>query len=252
MQTPADDSYAKGMVCYTGSASEATPTLDLWQYRLFRKYLGSRILEMGAGDGRITRQVIAGSSFDELIAAEPSDHFFALLCQKTAPAPRVSLVQATTAELLARYRGYFDSVFSVHVLEHIEKDSESLAEQLKLVCSGGAVIVLVPALQSLYSDLDRNIGHFRRYDKSRFRSLAAELPDCHIEALFYNNLIGVPGSFYFSKLRKIHYQDSIAKRENFARIYTFFSERVIPIIDAIESRIPVPLGLNLTCVLRKH
>jgi hypothetical protein len=34
---------------------------------------------------------------------------------------------------------------------------------------------LVPALQALYSNLDRNIGHYRRYDKAMVRRLIAGL-----------------------------------------------------------------------------
>jgi hypothetical protein len=52
---------------------------------------------------------------------------------------------------------------------------------------------LVPALQALYSNLDCNIGHYRRYDKAMVRRLIVGL-GVRVEKLQYNNLLGVLAS----------------------------------------------------------
>lgn len=245
------DVYAKGMICYGEAEAEATPTYDRWQYGLFKQFLSRKILEVGAGAGRMTGLLLQDDNFDELVAAEPSEHFFRLLSEKLPDSKKVKLLQATTTDLLSEYRGYFDTSFSTHVMEHIEDDRQFLSEQLELLRPGGKVIVLVPALQFLYSELDRNIGHFRRYDKSRMRGLARDLKNCRIQSMFYSNALGVFGSLYFSKIRKINYQGSDSNRKSFFRLYRFFSEHVVPVVSAVESRIPVPFGLNLTTVFEK-
>src|ERR1035441_10729379 len=51
---PSKDEYASGMVHFSESEFELTPTLDRWQFELLKPYLGRKILEVGAGAGRIT------------------------------------------------------------------------------------------------------------------------------------------------------------------------------------------------------
>ena len=112
------------------------------------------------------------------------------------------------------------------------------------------MIVMVPAMPFLFSELDRNIGHYRRYNKGMIRTLVRGLP-VEIRHMAYNNLLGVAGSLYFSKFRKINYQNNDAARSRFYGVYRFFSEYVVPGIRVFERFVPVPIGLNLTIVLRK-
>src|SRR5260370_1077143 len=113
---------------------------------------------------------------DELLAIEPSPHFCSLLQNRAGNLPKTTLIQAETAELLPKYTSHFDSVYSVHVMEHIANDRQFLEEMLALTRSGGNVIILVPALPFLFSELDRNIGHYRRYNKKMVRALIRGLP----------------------------------------------------------------------------
>src|SRR5262249_41153390 len=57
---------------------------------------------------------------------------------------------------------------------------------------GGALVVLAPAHQWLFSPFDQAIGHYRRYTKS---SLAAVIPPClRQETLFYVDSAGLLAS----------------------------------------------------------
>lgn len=247
---PAKDDYASGMIHWSESEFDLTPTLDRWQFELLQPYLGRKILEVGAGAGRITALLAAAGCYDELIAIEPSPHFFSLLRSRAGSLPRTILMQAETANLLPEYGAYFDSVHSVHVMEHIEHDREFLEQMLALTRPGGSVIILVPALPFLFSELDRNIGHYRRYNKRMVRALVRGLP-VEIGHLAYNNFLGVLGSLCFSKFGKINYQKDDDARKKFFGVYSFFSEYVVPGIRMVEKVVPVPVGLNLTIVLRK-
>lgn len=248
---PLDDDYALGMVHWSDAALELTPALDRWQVELFQNYLGRRILEVGAGAGRITAIVAEAGRHEELVAIEPSPHFFGLLEKCAGSLPKTTLMRVETGTLLPAYAEHFDSVYSVHVMEHIEDDRRFLEQMLPLTRPGGSVIILVPALQFLFSQLDRNIGHYRRYNKKMIRVLVRGLP-VQIEKLAYNNFLGVPGSLYFSKIRKVNYQKDDAARRTFFGLYGFFSKYVVPCARVIEKALPVPLGLNLTVVLRKQ
>lgn len=244
------DRYAKGMA---DNAQVEMPTLkyDQFQYGLFKKYLGPKVLEVGAGAGRITQLAVKDSRIQELMVTEPSDHFFPSLKKQFGQCSNVKLMQSEVNSLGDKYLNYFDSVFSVCVMEHIEDDRKFLAESLNRLKPGGRLIISVPAFQFLYSQLDRNIGHFRRYDKAMIRK-ATEGLGVTIESLQYSNLIGFFGSLYFSKIKKINYQGNESSKKNFAKIYHIFSEYFIPMTAVIESVMGVPFGLNLTVVLTKN
>ena len=56
----------------------------------------------------------------------------------------------------------------LHVLEHIEDDKNELNEVFKKLKSNGVLIIMVPQHQSLYSNFDKYVGHFRRYEMEFF------------------------------------------------------------------------------------
>jgi hypothetical protein len=62
------------------------------------------------------------------------------------------------------------------VLEHIEDDSEFLADLSAKTAPGTILIMTVPALNGLWSSWDVALGHYRRYDKRMIRQLFAQLP----------------------------------------------------------------------------
>jgi SAM-dependent methyltransferase len=246
---PPQDPYAAGMAQWSESDA-TTPSLDQWQFSLLRPHLGRKLLEIGAGVGRITALVAGANGHDELLATEPSPRFFSILQHRVAQLPKTAVMEKTAESLLPQYAAHFDSVYSVHVMEHIEHDRPFLESMLELTRPGGNIIILVPAMPFLFSELDANIGHYRRYNKRMIHSLIQGLP-VEIRHIAYNNFLGVLGSLYFSKFRKINYQKDETAQKQFFGIYHFFSEYVVPCIRVVERIVPVPVGLNLTVVLRK-
>jgi SAM-dependent methyltransferase len=243
------DQYAKGMVASGEEHFDLTPELDRFQYRMVKPHLGRNILEVGAGPGRIARLLLRdGIEFDRYVISEPSDHFFAQLQGRVGAMPKVQLSQAETGGLIPL--GPFDSIFSVHVLEHVENDRQFLADCYLMLEPGGRLITLVPALQFLYSDLDRSIGHYRRYDKKMVRALVKG-SGFRIQKLYYTNFIAVFASLIFLKLGKLDYQKDSASKSRFVQLEKIYSRYFIPMIDLMERYIPVPVGLNLTFVLEK-
>tara|TARA_B100000029_G_scaffold511063_1_gene604068 strand:- start:911 stop:1645 length:735 start_codon:yes stop_codon:yes gene_type:complete len=58
-----------------------------------------------------------------------------------------------------------DGVFSSNVMEHIEDDLEVLRNIKKYMKTGSKLVLYLPAFPILYSDLDKAVGHYRRYTK---------------------------------------------------------------------------------------
>lgn len=243
------DIYTKGMGEFEEREYDATDKLTLFEHSLFGKELGTNVLEVGAGWGRLTSLVHRKDSPAEYVAIEPSPVLFAKMKSRLSGLPGLDLKSCEVGDLKAEFSGHFDSVFSVHVMEHVEDDRRFVEDSLALLKPGGKLIVLVPALQFLYSDLDKNIGHFRRYDKAMIRTLFSGL-DVRMDKLFYSNFLGVLASLYFLKFKKLEYQ-SEGKKQEFTFLVKIYDRYVIPIIAAMERLLPIPVGLNLTVIVTK-
>jgi SAM-dependent methyltransferase len=85
----------------------------------------------------------------------------------------------------------FDFIFSSNVLEHIENDILIL-EEMKSVLepTRGILVLYVPAHQWLFSDLDRSVGHFRRYSKKSL-SNKIEASGMKVLELHYADSLGL-------------------------------------------------------------
>ena len=92
-------------------------------------------------------------------------------CLEIDPRQRAVLEQrgfhcyARLSDIQTRY----DIIYTSNVLEHIEDDVAALRDLRALLKDGGALIVYVPAFQCLYSHLDADVGHYRRYGKRELR-----------------------------------------------------------------------------------
>ena len=247
-----EDHYAKGMVEAGDEHFDLTPELDLFQYKMIRPYLGKNILEVGAGPGRIARLLLQDKtlSYDQFVVCEPSDHFFEPLNRRVGSLGNARLVQGETSDLVGSHEQVFDTVFSVHVLEHVEDDRQFILDCYQMLKVGGKLVILIPALQFLYSNLDHQIGHYRRYDKKMVKSLIKGL-DFKIEKMYYTNFLAIFASLIFFKILKLDYQKNVSNKKRFIFLEKVYSKYFIPIIDWMERVIPVPVGLNLTFVLEK-
>ena len=66
--------------------------------------------------------------------------------------------------------GKYDFIYSSNVLEHIEDDVQCLQDLSDKLKKGARLGIYVPALMILFSDLDRSVGHYRRYSKVELSS----------------------------------------------------------------------------------
>jgi SAM-dependent methyltransferase len=161
-----------------------------FQSRL-RRWVRGHVLEVGAGLGGTTRVLCDGRQ-ESWTALEPDGELLAQLRlrQEHQPYPiPVEPVQGSAGDLLGRR---FDCVLYIDVLEHIEDDAGELRRATELLAPGGAVVVLSPAHQWLYTPFDKAIGHYRRYTRADLRALTP--PTVRLEKLFYLDSVGLLAS----------------------------------------------------------
>lgn len=229
---------------YEGRDLEALSCLNRyrqWIYDSMAAHIGGRVVEIGAGIGTFSE--LLQSASDELVLVEPGRNQVAALQEKFAGARRVEVV---CADALAWARGCpaesFDAVVMINVLEHVEHDTELLAELHRILRRDGRLCIYVPALMSLFSDMDRKYGHFRRYRRAELRGRVAGAGF----AILKERWMDAPGALAWliicRMLRSVDFNPALA------RIYdTVF----VPPIRFIEGIVPPPVAKNLLFIGRR-
>jgi SAM-dependent methyltransferase len=205
----------------------------------FLPYLGNTVAEVGAGIGSFSTLVLA-TNISSLKAFEPSENMFALL-QET-------LSQDIRAEAINDVFGRdntgenFDSILYVNVLEHIEDDASELVNCRANLTQNGHLLIFVPALPWLYSDLDKRVGHFRRYKKNDLIQLTKDARFSVVKARFFDIAGIIP--WYINLV--------LLKKSMSSRSVSFYDKLVVPIMGIMEKLAPPPIGKNLLLIAKKR
>lgn len=150
-------------------------------------------------------------------------------------------MQAFFSDVSEQYRGHFDTVLYINVLEHIKDDEGELRHAKDALKNGGSICIFVPALKWLYGEHDRSVGHLRRYHKKQLKELL-EQTGFEIATLKYFDMAGILPWLLFMRLMhgKVNSQS--------AGTYDSF---IVPIMSRIESIVAPFVGKNLIAVARK-
>jgi SAM-dependent methyltransferase len=127
------------------------------------------IVDVGAGTGILLGELQAGY---RALGVEYSPVGLTYARTKTT-APLL----AGSAKALPLAGNRAGAAIALDVIEHIDDDYRALDEIARVVRPGGFVIISVPAFQSLWSDWDIALGHFRRYTRG---SLLKVVDRCHL------------------------------------------------------------------------
>ncbi len=86
----------------------------------------------------------------------------------------------------------WDVVALFDVVEHLEDPGAALRLALRRVVPGGLLVGTVPALMSLWSDVDARSGHRLRYERPALADLLGALPDAEVLEVAHFNRLLVP------------------------------------------------------------
>jgi Methyltransferase domain len=218
-----------------------------WILSFIRPYLGKHLVEVGAGTGAFSKQLLSTRSTETLAVVEPSNMFDQL---------RQNLTGSTHSTVVRFFRDVFrnvatdirreqlpDSIIYINVLEHIEDDQYELSTAWANLSEGGRIFVFVPAQPFLFSQFDKYLGHFRRYRKleleEKFRLAGF--------TILHSRNFDLPGIVpWFIKYRMVR---SLKMQPAMIR---FYDRLAVPFIRSIESVIHPPLGKNLLIIGEKR
>lgn len=173
-----------------------TPHLEIMAkatnyYRFLSKLIqshvkpGDTVIDFGAGIGTFAE--VAQTQGAKLICIEISRGLQDALVDKGF---------RVLSQLNRLQPGSADCLYAFDVLEHIAKDTETIGEWHEALRPGGRLLVYVPAFQTLYSEMDHKIGHYRRYRLRQLRS-QLQLAGFVVERAQYVDGVGFLGGLFY-------------------------------------------------------
>tara|TARA_B100000035_G_C20981154_1_gene545516 strand:+ start:545 stop:1240 length:696 start_codon:yes stop_codon:yes gene_type:complete len=205
-----------------------------YQVSLIKDYFKNSLLEVGAGKGGLASKYL--DLLNDITLTEPDKKLFNFL-KKRFKKNKISILNSSIQKIKKK----FDLIIYFDVLEHIKKDALEIAYASKKLKKNGYLIFSVPAFQSFYSDFDKSVGHFKRYNKNDFIKLAKK-KDLKIEKLFYYDSIG----FLFLLINKI-----LRLKNNNLQGKVFFWNLLIPFSRVLDILTFNSFGKSLLCIYKK-
>lgn len=211
-----------------------------WILDQSRPFLGQRVLEAGSGIGNMSTLLL---DRQRLVLAEYDSMYVAHLRQRFARRENIRVEEhdLTRPEQFAPLRHErLDTVFCSNVLEHLEPDEQVLRSFHDTLVPGGHCVIVVPAGRWLYTGMDQELGHFRRYTNEELRTKMAA---AGFEVVHERR---------FSRLGSVSWAVSghVLRRRHLSPGQMVWFDRLLPVAKALEHVLPVP-GMSLLMVGRK-
>jgi glycosyltransferase involved in cell wall biosynthesis/protein-L-isoaspartate O-methyltransferase len=207
-----------------------TKRFNKWMADTVRPYLGTRVLELGAGIGNMTQHLARGRK--TYVASDIDAEHMARLRVRFGGRPNLEIRKCDLCdgEDFKPLLGVFDSVVCLNVLEHVEDDLGALRNIFSALKPGGRAIILVPQDQKAYGTLDEVLGHYRRYSEAQLRA-RLEGAGFGVERMLHFNRATRPGW---------RFNGQILKRRSFSRFQLRVFDLLVPLWRRIDRFFPWP------------
>lgn len=203
------------------------------------------ILEVGCGGGLLS-SILAQDGWNVVVADLQSE---AIRYARRSEAVRGVRFDADRGWPLADQR--FDAALMLDVLEHLEDDRAVLRELERVLRPGGTAVITVPAHQFLFSKWDELLGHKRRHQKRRLRSILEEA-GLQVRRLSYWNLIALPPALLLRGRDRLF--GSRQQRAEFPPVSKWVNRCLTQwgrFEGSLLERFDQPMGLSLVTVVQK-
>lgn len=208
-----------------------------WTLNKFKSYLQGDILEVGCGIGNFTCTL---ADYGKVWAIDINSKYIKQLQKTKTHQTKFGMGDIEKGEYFFGDKK-FDCIVCINVLEHIENDLSALNNFYKLLNKGGKLILMVPSNQFLYGEIDKSIGHYRRYNRLNLIEKLEQL-DFKIIRSWKFNFLGAIGWFISGKIMK----DTVVKQWKI-RIFDFIARFTLPLEDVLEP----PIGTSILIIAQK-
>jgi glycosyltransferase involved in cell wall biosynthesis len=217
------------------------PKFNRWMADTLAPFVGKRVLEVGAGNGNMTRLLC--SRRQRYVASEINTDQIEALHNTLHHRPSLQILSldATRPEDFVPLAGQFDTVVCVNVLEHIEDDASALRSMRGVLEPGGHLVLLVPNDPRAYGALDKSLGHYRRYSPEGLSALLAA-NGFELEQMIRFNRISWPAWKFTGQARE---------SKTLSRGLLNVFDRFVWLWRKIDAKLPWP-ATSLIAIARRH
>ncbi len=207
-----------------------TKRFNRWMADTVRPFVGTRVLELGAGIGNMTQHLARGRKI--YVASDIDEEHMARLRVRFRGRPNLEIRRCDLCDAadFQPLLGSFDSVVCLNVVEHVEHDLDALRNIFSALKPGGRAIILVPQDQKAYGTLDEVLGHYRRYSEAQLRA-RMEGAGFQVERMLHFNRVTRP-SWRFN--------GQVLKRRSFSRFQLKVFDTLVPLWRRIDGYFPWP------------
>jgi glycosyltransferase involved in cell wall biosynthesis len=212
------------------------PRFTKWMADVIRPYVGEKVLEIGAGTGNLTLQLIPRQLY---WASDINPLYLTYLenVSRNRPYLRVGYTDGQAGESYPEGQK-FDTVICLNVVEHLEDDLGALQNIRAVLEDGGRAIILVPCGPWLMGTLDEVLGHQRRYTRKSLTELVTKA-GFHLETMLEFNRIGVIAWWLNGR---------VMRRRTFGLWQIKVLNVMTPVFRVLDRYLPLP-PLSLIAVL---
>lgn len=208
-----------------------------WVLNKLAPYIKGDILEVGCGIGNFTNQLL---SFGSVTAIDIQSDYIPGLSSVLKGKASIGFGDIEKGEYFFGKKK-FDTIVCLNVLEHIENDSMALENLVQLLKPDGYLILLVPSGMHLYGEIDRSIGHFRRYSKEDLTAVLKKT-GLMVKKTRRLNFLGAIGWWVAGRIFK-----SQTVRSDQIGLFNLLAPVVLPIEDIVEP----PFGTSVLTISQK-
>lgn len=208
-----------------------------WSLEKFKKFLKGKIIEVGCGMGNFTSTL---SKYGEVTGIDIEKNFINNFKKNGDARIKIGYGDIEKGEYFFK-NTTFDTAVCINVLEHIKEDKKALKNLYLLLKRSGYLIILVPTHYFLYGEIDKSIGHLRRYDPDKLKSELKNLGFTIVKSRKLN-FLGAIGWFIAGRVLK---EKQI--NENKIRLFNLISPLLF-----LENIIEPPIGTSVLIVAKKE
>lgn len=232
---------------YTGHKSlelsrDKGKNLSDWMYEQFKNKIQGNILEIGSGLGIYSEKLVNDFPSSKIILSDISQEYVNSLKQQFPKTEAILLDLNNDAHFKQVGKEKFDTVIGLNVIEHVENDEKALNFIYDSLRKDGKALILVPSHPFLYNNMDKKLGHYRRYTKKSLQELVSKTK-FKMDDIFFFNALGIFGWYLAGNVLKKEDVDDGA--------YSLYNS-LIPLLKPLEKHIlSRSIGISLITVLSK-
>jgi SAM-dependent methyltransferase len=145
---------------------------------------------------------------------------------------------------------FFDLITALDVIEHVDRDIDSLKAIRSRLVSGGKAVITVPAYMFLWSSFDEMNGHKRRYTLTELNTKLVQA-GFTVEKISYYNTLLFPVVFVVRMLNNVLKRDGASDVDMPSRPLNFILEKIFGTEKYLLKFMNLPFGVSILAVVRK-